>query len=41
MSLKEAIARDTDAINFVVELAKGSEGSKKALQKIKDGGANI
>ena len=41
MSLKEAIARDTDAINFVVELAKGSEGSKKALEKIKDGGANI
>lgn len=34
ISLKEAIARDVEAINFVVDLAKGTEGSKKALQKI-------
>lgn len=41
ISLKEAIARDTDAINFVVDLAKNSEGSKEALKKIVDGGAKI
>ncbi|MBR1908300.1 hypothetical protein IJ818_05135 [bacterium] len=41
VSLKEAIARDTDAINFVVDLAKNSEGSKEALKKIVDGGAKI
>jgi len=41
VSLKEAIARDTDAINFVVDLAKNSEGSKEALKKIIDGGAKI
>jgi len=41
VSLKEAIARDTDAINFVVDLAKHSEGSKEALKKIVDGGAKI
>ncbi len=40
-SLKEAIKRDEEAINFVVELAKGSEGSKEALKKITDGGAKI
>ncbi len=41
VALKEAIARDTDAINFVVDLAKHSEGSKEALKKIVDGGAKI
>lgn len=41
VTLKEAIARDTDAINFVVDLAKNSEGSKEALKKIVDGGAKI
>jgi len=41
VSLKEAIARDTDAIDFVVDLAKHSEGSKEALKKIVDGGAKI
>src|SRR5574344_112206 len=34
LSLKDAISRDVDAINFVVDLAKSTEGSKKALQKI-------
>lgn len=41
ISLKEAIQRDTEAIDFVVELAKNSEGSKEALKKIIDGGAKI
>lgn len=40
--LKEAIARDSEATAFALELAKAKEGSKKVLDKIKnDGGANI
>lgn len=34
LSLKEAIARDVEAINFVVDLAKSTDGSKKALKLI-------
>lgn len=34
IGLKEAIARDVEAINFVVELAKSTDGSKKAFGKI-------
>ena len=41
IALKEAIARDVDAINFVTEIAKQSEGSKKAMKKMKDGGASV
>lgn len=42
IGLKEAIARDTEAIDFVVKLAKEKSGAKKALDKMKnDGGANI
>ena len=40
--LKEAIARDNEAIDFTVNYAKSIEGSKNILEKIKtDGGANI
>lgn len=40
--LKEAIARDSEATNFALELAKSKEGGKKVLDKIKnDGSANI
>src|SRR5574344_275592 len=38
LALKEAIARDVEAINFTVKLAKNTEGSKKAMQKILTGG---
>lgn len=41
LGLKEAIARDVEAINFIVDLAKSTAGSKKAMQKITTGGANI
>lgn len=39
--LKEAIARDQEATTFALNLAKEREGSKKVLQKMLDGGANI
>ena len=40
--LREAIARDREATDFALELAKTKEGSKNVLDKIKnDGGANI
>lgn len=41
IALKEAIARDVDAINFAAEIAKQSEGSKKAMKKMTDGGASV
>ena len=42
LALKEAIARDAQAADFVINLAKESSGAKKALDKIKnDGGADI
>ena len=42
LALKEAIARDSEAADFVINLAKESSGAKKALEKMKkDGGANI
>ena len=37
MSLKDAIRRDVDAIEFVLELSREHEGSKKTLDKIKSG----
>lgn len=37
MALKEALRRDLDAIDFVLELSKEQEGSKKTLDKIKSG----
>ena len=41
LGLKEAIARDVEAINFVVALAKGTEGSKSAMQKLVAGGTSV
>lgn len=41
LGLKEAIARDVEAINFIVDLAKSSECSKNALKKVSTGGASI
>lgn len=42
ISIKEAIARDVEAIDFVVNLAKENDGVKKSLKKIVNGqGANI
>lgn len=41
LGLKEAIARDVEAINFIVDLAKSTDGSKNALKKITAGGASV
>lgn len=41
LGLKEAIARDAEAIQFVINLAKSTEGSKKALSKITLSGASV
>lgn len=41
LGLKEAIARDVEAINFVVSLAKGTDGSRSAMQKLTTGGASV
>lgn len=41
LGLKEAIARDVEAINFVVEMAKSYEGSRKANEKVTAGGASV
>jgi len=41
LGLKEAIARDVEAITFIVDLAKSTAGSKNAMKKITAGGASI
>ncbi len=42
LALKEAIARDTAAADFVINLSKEFEGARNALNKIKnDGGAQV
>ena len=42
ISIKEAVARNVESIDFVVNLAKEYEGSKKSLEKIMTkNGANI
>ena len=42
LALKDAIARDVEAINFVVELAKSTDGTRNAMGKITSGeGASI
>jgi len=41
LGLKEAIARDVEAINFIIDLAKSTTGSKNALKKMTAGGASI
>ena len=37
IALKEAIARDVEAIDFVVNLSKEYDASKKLLKKLKSG----
>ena len=41
LGLKEAIARDVEAINFILDLAKSTSGAKNALKKITTGGASV
>lgn len=41
LGLKDAIARDIESINFIVDLAKSTTGSKNALKKIIAGGASV
>jgi len=41
LGLKDAIARDVEAINFVVEMAKSIDGAKSAMSKITAGGASV
>ena len=41
LELKEAIARDTEANDFVLNAVKAKDGSEKAFKKLNDGGANI
>ena len=40
-SLKEAVARDNEASEFVINIAKERDGAKNAALKIKDGGAEV
>ena len=39
--LKDAIKQDKAAIEFVFRLCQQYEGAKKALNKLKDNGANL
>ena len=41
LGLKEAIARDVEAINFVVNLARSTAGAKNAMQKLQAGSATV
>ncbi|MDD3437387.1 MAG: hypothetical protein PHC64_09585 [Candidatus Gastranaerophilales bacterium] len=41
LNLKEAIARDIEAINFIMELAKNTTGAQNAMRKITAGGASV
>lgn len=42
ISLKEAIARDQEATDFVLKYTKSVDGSKNVLDKIKnEGGASV
>lgn len=41
LGLSEAIARDIEAINFIIDFAKSTAGSKNALKKIMAGGASV
>ena len=41
VGLKEAISRDQEATDFALSFAKQIEGSKKVLEKMQDGGAQI
>ena len=39
--LKDAIKQDKSAIEFVFKLCQKYDGTKKALEKLKDNGANL
>lgn len=39
--LKEAVARDSEATDFAIEIARIKDGGKNVLNKMQDGGANI
>jgi hypothetical protein len=39
--LKEAIARDVEAIDFILDFAKSTAGAKNALKKMSTGGASV
>lgn len=41
LELKEAIARDSEANEFVINAVKLKEGGEKVFKKMNDGGANI
>lgn len=41
LELKEAIARDSEANDFVINAAKEKEGSEKVFKKMNNGGAEI
>lgn len=41
LGLKDAIARDVEAINFIVDMAKSNEGSQNAMKKVTTGGASV
>ncbi|MBE7705761.1 MAG: hypothetical protein E7Z91_00745 [Cyanobacteria bacterium SIG30] len=40
-NLKEAIQRDIEAIDFVINLAKENDGAKKGFENLQNGGADI
>ena len=40
-ALQEAISRDNEASSFVIELSKLVDGTRKALDKMQDGGASL
>lgn len=41
LELKEAIARDVESIDFILDMAKNTEGSQNAMKKMTDGGASV
>lgn len=41
LALKEAVARDSEATSFAIEVARLKDGGKNVLNKMQDGGANI
>lgn len=41
IDLKEAISRERESIDFVVNFARATKGSKSALQKLTTGGASV
>ena len=41
LGLKEAIARDIESINFIINLAKETTGAQNAMKKMTTGGASV